>query len=102
RRHTRFSRDWSSDVCSSDLFSVHKAFRDYSGQAEQDISARFELVRISPQTLSLRLLPGQVLEHNAQYRVQIEGIQDLAGNQPLKIGRASCRGRARMDDDTEQ
>src|SRR5690606_16656663 len=22
RRHTRFSRDWSSDVCSSDLFSV--------------------------------------------------------------------------------
>src|SRR5690606_40391498 len=27
RRHTRFSRDWSSDVCSSDLyavFSVHQ------------------------------------------------------------------------------
>src|SRR5690606_40378685 len=22
RRHTRFSRDWSSDVCSSDLFAV--------------------------------------------------------------------------------
>src|SRR5690606_39540565 len=22
RRHTRFSRDWSSDVCSSDLFSL--------------------------------------------------------------------------------
>src|SRR5690606_40588824 len=22
RRHTRFSRDWSSDVCSSDLFFV--------------------------------------------------------------------------------
>src|SRR5690606_41051530 len=22
RRHTRFSRDWSSDVCSSDLFSA--------------------------------------------------------------------------------
>src|SRR5690606_40929549 len=22
RRHTRFSRDWSSDVCSSDLFYV--------------------------------------------------------------------------------
>src|SRR6266511_4875355 len=24
RRHTRFSRDWSSDVCSSDLFKVQK------------------------------------------------------------------------------
>src|SRR5690606_40848348 len=23
RRHTRFSRDWSSDVCSSDLFSFN-------------------------------------------------------------------------------
>src|SRR5690606_24853557 len=23
RRHTRFSRDWSSDVCSSDLFHRH-------------------------------------------------------------------------------
>src|SRR5690606_39362829 len=23
RRHTRFSRDWSSDVCSSDLVSFH-------------------------------------------------------------------------------
>src|SRR5690606_40568811 len=22
RRHTRFSRDWSSDVCSSDLFKI--------------------------------------------------------------------------------
>src|SRR5690606_39707147 len=24
RRHTRFSRDWSSDVCSSDLDAYHK------------------------------------------------------------------------------
>src|SRR5690606_39441268 len=24
RRHTRFSRDWSSDVCSSDLRRVHR------------------------------------------------------------------------------
>src|SRR5690606_39935731 len=24
RRHTRFSRDWSSDVCSSDLSSIGK------------------------------------------------------------------------------
>src|SRR5690606_39834049 len=25
RRHTRFSRDWSSDVCSSDLFLLEPA-----------------------------------------------------------------------------
>src|SRR5690606_15998394 len=30
RRHTRFSRDWSSDVCSSDLFPIglYRVFRD--------------------------------------------------------------------------
>src|SRR5690606_40702589 len=30
RRHTRFSRDWSSDVCSSDLV-VHRLDRPVSG-----------------------------------------------------------------------
>src|SRR5690606_11736392 len=27
RRHTRFSRDWSSDVCSSDLINGLKSFK---------------------------------------------------------------------------
>src|SRR5690606_40288965 len=31
RRHTRFSRDWSSDVCSSDLFA--QSFRGASSRA---------------------------------------------------------------------
>src|SRR5690606_40805383 len=31
RRHTRFSRDWSSDVCSSDLMRTHNdAWRKYT------------------------------------------------------------------------
>src|SRR5207302_6940909 len=34
RRHTRFSRDWSSDVCSSDLFD--------------DVVANFDVERFSP------------------------------------------------------
>src|SRR5690606_40516626 len=29
RRHTRFSRDWSSDVCSSDLGKVEEAAQSY-------------------------------------------------------------------------
>src|SRR5690606_39456238 len=28
RRHTSFSRDWSSDVCSSDLEVVYRSFLD--------------------------------------------------------------------------
>src|SRR5690606_40243180 len=31
RRHTRFSRDWSSDVCSSDLVSVSNPNQDFLG-----------------------------------------------------------------------
>src|SRR5690606_34523852 len=34
RRHTRFSRDWSSDVCSSDLF-----IGDLRGQNKADVDA---------------------------------------------------------------
>src|SRR5690606_40353882 len=47
RRHTRFSRDWSSDVCSSDLQS---AGGDAAG-------VRSEL----GQALSSRLLPARLL-----------------------------------------
>src|SRR5690606_41090912 len=30
RRHTRFSRDWSSDVCSSDLSIAHNAYHKHT------------------------------------------------------------------------
>src|SRR5690606_41069734 len=30
RRHTSFSRDWSSDVCSSDLRKTGMVFQDYA------------------------------------------------------------------------
>src|SRR5690606_40758738 len=32
RRHTRFSRDWSSDVCSSDLFNVYARIDGFHGK----------------------------------------------------------------------
>src|SRR5690606_40685403 len=35
RRHTRFSRDWSSDVCSSDLFAAVGVVEDQAGYAER-------------------------------------------------------------------
>src|SRR5690606_39962434 len=37
RRHTRFSRDWSSDVCSSDLNLIPNAFNDISKASERII-----------------------------------------------------------------
>src|SRR5207302_3627908 len=44
RRHTRFSRDWSSDVCSSDLSSIRvvKAFarEDYEQERFEEESRK--------------------------------------------------------------
>src|SRR5207249_6796086 len=63
RRHTRSKRDWSSDVCSSDLWS-HRPERDLIGvsvcQNQKQFSLRFHL-RTShldklqnPKTLGIR------------------------------------------------
>src|SRR5690606_40889050 len=37
RRHTRFSRDWSSDVCSSDL-SINLMFQSFSQLPKELVS----------------------------------------------------------------
>src|SRR5699024_11629753 len=37
RRHTRSKRDWSSDVCSSDLGGKQLQVKDYDSLAEPDI-----------------------------------------------------------------
>src|SRR5437660_839909 len=36
RRHTRWPRDWSSDVCSSDLIAVHRRYTLGLGVGELD------------------------------------------------------------------
>src|SRR5215217_8717772 len=37
RRHTRYWRDWSSDVCSSDLMDSNPAFRETLGYTEKEL-----------------------------------------------------------------
>src|SRR5256884_2228478 len=46
RRHTRCSRDWSSDVCSSDLFGMREALMPGCGAtvSRKDASALVEAV----------------------------------------------------------
>src|SRR5690606_40559923 len=64
RRHTRFSRDWSSDVCSSDLFgasvgvqsidrAVTRAVFQHRG-IKQAIAAIGDLHRLSRQATHVR------------------------------------------------
>src|SRR5207247_3863411 len=49
RRHTRSTRDWSSDVCSSDLG------RQCLGRLDDDVAARGELHALGEQPADLRL-----------------------------------------------
>src|SRR5690606_39994302 len=86
RRHTRFSRDWSSDVCSSDL-------------AELGLSSIGDpaLTYLGSEYAAAELEVAQVLgrEQRRAYQLMVGGIRSggfprllVVGRQ---IGRASCR-----------
>src|SRR5687768_18177703 len=80
RRHTRCSRDWSSDVCSSDL-------QQRSGPGKQ-----LRRVHCGDVAKSKRLVRRETRSHSHHFR-----IRDNAWTHPAtrlqKIGRASCRER---------
>src|SRR5690606_40608685 len=97
RRHTRFSRDWSSDVCSSDL-------------KLEEMIATFP--KVSGQQPYLSSAANQVLTKARDYMkpfgdefVAIEHLllAILAGNdKATQIGRASCRERAELREQAER
>src|SRR5690606_39920444 len=70
RRHTRFSRDWSSDVCSSDLHEEKLAMLN---QAKAQLSHEF------------KALATQILDENS--RKMAEQNRDTLDNvlQPLRL-----------------
>src|SRR5207253_7546471 len=81
RRHTRWPRDWSSDVCSSDLAHPEEG-----------------PVLEHPQGLNLRRgrhLPDLVEEDGATVG-QLEATQPPLGGAGEQIGRASCRERGEI------
>src|SRR5690606_40923327 len=93
RRHTRFSRDWSSDVCSSDLavskVSSYTAAREAVAVANLADAAAKGMVKASQTD------PGQqlgriwlVLNGDGQ----MVGVQ-VSNGSTWEIGRASCRER---------
>src|SRR5690625_5382664 len=76
RRHTSWPRDWSSDVCSSDLaiFDLCKASTPYQGQKSLDIGVNFNVI----------------------LRSWTNFIQYKKLRKYLEIGRASCRERVKI------
>src|SRR5207253_5187491 len=88
RRHTRWPRDWSSDVCSSDLFTdieASTALRTSLGDAAADglFRRHDELIR-------------QQIEQHRGHDVKAalgDGFLAVFASTRREIGRASCRER---------
>src|SRR5690606_40483024 len=93
RRHTRFSRDWSSDVCSSDLCSGASTEIVGAPDARENVDEFCVLIPNSafPEATTVSaavLLYGRICTSSP-----------ASANQPrcnatYKIGRASCRDSA--------
>src|SRR5690606_39439663 len=89
RRHTRFSRDWSSDVCSSDL-DLEKDAAEAIERLEAEKTALAEAEEAAgPRALALQ---GEVNEKAAALK-ELQAAFDLKTESVAKIGRASCRER---------
>src|SRR5262249_59443234 len=94
RRHTRLVSDWSSDVCSSDLFAVDVLLLEEAGSEAVDA-----VVDSAPEQRERRLLDERDVvlgdELAALEPVVVEA--DVGGVAVLdEIGRASCRGRVEI------
>src|SRR5690606_40282893 len=86
RRHTRFSRDWSSDVCSSDLLRALAII----GTGERTFSSGYTLGAIGTE-LDHRLEDMlDALEHLPCLTIAALSGSVYGG----EIGRAPCRERA--------
>src|SRR5690606_39857367 len=92
RRHTRFSRDWSSDVCSSDLLYRMQIVVDLAAQFGRKVAfvgrGVVENSEIG-QRLGYLRIPGGVQIRDSDVRSYPS--QDVVCI--CKIGRASCRVR---------
>src|SRR5207249_8551604 len=90
RRHTRSKRDWSSDVCSSDLGqSVQYVRRDLRSQVRIGLHDACDVGEIF---LALAAAPLAILRRPDLSEEYILDPSD-AKRQTKQIGRASCRER---------
>src|SRR5690606_40764897 len=97
----RFSRDWSSDVCSSDLPDissqaaveiVYDQTRDAAGDDPEPSQTLAQLIDpVSTRWVRLSQIPASVA---TSFRT--DGFQDITGSSD-EIGRASCRERGQGD-----
>src|SRR5690606_39743049 len=101
-RHTRFSRDWSSDVCSSDLEKQLVAVQaTLDGEAAERTRLAKDLHDGLGSMLSLVKfnLPQVTGEAAVLESIDVSRFRKAIGM--LEIGRASCRERVWVADVAE-
>src|SRR5690606_39337199 len=97
RRHTRFSRDWSSDVCSSDLAGAPVVMHSTTTKSKQRayasprgpraLASRTDIVVFAAvAVLMLTLVGWGGFATDSLATVTAEALEWL-----IEIGRASCR-----------
>src|SRR5699024_11507954 len=91
RRHTRSKRDWSSDVCSSDLVRLGCPYRPRAGRAESDACSSQEPFVVPLLQLGIDLLD----------RVQSHADQDQQGDARSEERRVGKEGRDRVTEGTQ-
>src|SRR4051794_41370953 len=89
RRHTRWTGDWSSDVCSSDLGVISEAPQAVGEQGAAP-------AEITPHGLELSRVLDEALEHGLCRHLQAPRQRPEAHRFEPEIGRASCRERGEI------
>src|SRR5690606_41144731 len=95
RRHTRFSRDWSSDVCSSDL-SDARALQDSLRERGEQGATAVERVLSGPRELGREGLGPEGIARQARALRFVPARLAASALFLAEIGRASCREGVQM------
>src|SRR5699024_11733970 len=95
RRHTRSKRDWSSDVCSSDLEPINSIDENY-------IMRKIREEHLKDSTITLVLIGERSYEKGLFYENQTYIKRELQASlydipNGIEIGRASCRERRKIE-----
>src|SRR5690606_40725235 len=88
RRHTRFSRDWSSDVCSSDLGDHNITNLNMLNDDDYVTAILAYMTDVD--------FKGAYLDGNGIIPTPLYVESDDPYDEPFEIGRASCRERVEI------
>src|SRR5690606_41159278 len=96
-RHTRFSRDWSSDVCSSDLGNFPVLWTEWNGKYRDSVRHFWKGDGHAVSEFATRLTGSSDLyEHSGRRPYASINFITSHDGFSLQIGRASCRERGEV------